>query len=224
VEASRLLNRRPSIGEINFDEIHDLLKYGVMTCFDSGASKGGIWRFMTDMGDFLEQLTQGKYKLSEATTTLEPTKTVGYYFSIQRNPDEESTSGFVGGAHIISLFLCDDSWYLYDNETGVLPLSKEISAQISEHGIQTMQIMTTEANLFKYPMTLGNGSVVTVEMPHEYLIPIYGSKGDYVLRARTVLGSSYRMVKVEPKKNGGKRITRRHKKRKQRKSLRHNRR
>lgn len=228
IETSRLLNRRPSIGEMNFDSIHNLLKYGVMTCFDSGASVGGIWRFMTDMGGFLEIFTKGKYRLEAATGTLEPTNTVGYYFSIQTNPDRENSSGFVGGAHIISLFLCDDHWYLYDNETGVLPLSDEVSSQISAHGIESMQMMTTQANLFKYPITLGNKTVITVEMPHEYVEPHYGSsKGNYLLRARTVLSSSYRMVKVDPlTKNGGSRKgTRRQKKRSvKRKSLRHNRR
>jgi hypothetical protein len=227
VETSRLLNRRPSIGEMNFDYIHDLLKYGVMTCFDSGASVGGIWRFMNDMGGFLETFTKGKYRLESATGALEPTNTVGYYFSIQTNPDMESPSGFVGGAHIISVFLCDDHWYLYDNETGVLPLSDEVSSQISEHGIESMQMMTTQANLFKYPITLGNKTVVTVEMPHEYVQSHYGSsRGNYLLRARTVLGSSYRMVKVPTKNGGAKTKTRRQKKRQyqKRKSSRHYRR
>jgi hypothetical protein len=208
VKNSRLLNRRPSIGEMNFDEIHDLLKYGVMRCFDSGASMEGIETFMGMMFGFVKEITEQKIALEVASETLKPTETIGYYFSIQKHPTETSPHGFVGGAHIISLFMCNNQWFLYDNETGVVPLSAEISTAISTEGIKSIQIVSTE-DLFKYPITLGNGTIVQAEMPHIRRVSAWNTfnqSEEKTIHALVIPSVSYRMIKV--KTTGGRRRTR----------------
>lgn len=199
VVKSRLLNRRPSVGELNFNSVHNLLKRGTMRCFDEGASRIGIYYFMLMMADLVDELSEKKFKLDIATNPLQPSETIAYYFSVQTHETLEDPHGFVGNAHIMSFFICGGEWYLYDNETGVLPLGAEHSAAIATYGIDSMKILT-EGDMFLYPITLGNGTIIRVEMPHVETVHLYEKPkgpGTHVLRGKTLNSSSYRIVSIK---------------------------
>lgn len=221
---SSLGNRRPSLGETDFDRIHEYLKLGTMSCWEGGASMTGINRFMMDMTEFVREQTKDELKLESARTNLmQPTKTIGYYFTIQANADYQQEWDIIGSAHIISLFLCDSIWFLYDNETGILPLSTENTEQITEKGITSMQMYRTSTE-FIYKLTLGDLSILTERMPHT---SGFGTETESEYYALTLLNASYRLVINSPSSGnkgagsgsaGGRRKTRRTKKNKSRKT------
>lgn len=188
---SPLGNRRPSLGEANFDQIHEYLKLGTMSCWEGGASMGGILKFMYDVSEFVKEQTKDSLILENVKTSeIKPTKTVGYYFTIQAEASATREWDIIGSAHIMSLFLCDSTWFLYDNETGVLPLSSDFSQQITETGIVSMQIYRS-ATEFIYKLTLGDTSVLTAKMPHT---SAFGNESESEYFALTLPQASYRLV------------------------------
>ena len=160
---SRLANRRPSIGEAYFNEIHTNLKSGMLRCLESGASMYGLSNFIEQMASFIQEQVGTQLDMEGSNEALKPSQTVGYYFTIQSYETESYV--IVDNAHTVSLFLCGDTWFFYDNDTGVTPLSKEQSAQVSEKGIVSMQISKNSKRM-KYAFSLGDGNQIYVEMPH----------------------------------------------------------
>ena len=192
---SRLANRRQSIGFANFDQIHSDLKLGSMGCWEEGASLVGINRFMTMMERFINEQIGTNLEVENATLPLKPEKTIGYYFTIQTTEEKSNMFVILGGAHILSLFLCDGVWFLFDNETGVVPLSTDDSVKISSKGIVSVQLVRNSKR-YRYPLSLGDGTIVNVEMPH--LHPLNNASAENVNEVShklTLQVGSYRLVK-----------------------------
>jgi hypothetical protein len=222
VRVSRLKNRRPSIQEMKFNYIHDLLKYGLFSGCESGLSKYSIISFMNSMRDVVKELSNNTIDLEASTNDIHPEKVVGYYFAIQAKTEEEvrsilssslyrsyhylapganleSASEFFGDAHIISLFPCNGAWFLYDNEVGVAQLTEEQTAAVNLSGIDKMQ-MISSATHFRYRFVLYDGSEFSVlqERSSEDV------EGEKVIRATTIKSASFRMVNLGTEGGGRK--------------------
>ncbi len=207
---SKLSNRRPSIFEMDFDDVHFQLKYGMYTCYNEGLDKKDITNFYYAMNPFIQTLTDKTLGIQMADEKFPKVHSVlGYCFSIQKMSTNEAQQSlsflyypsiheslkqqqFMGSAHILSVFSCGDQWILYDNEVGTLAFSEEDSAKIKSIGIKTMQMLADKTH-YTYKITLQDDTILILKQDRISL----NKTQEEVIRAETKLEASCLLIDLK---------------------------
>jgi hypothetical protein len=212
IQNKTVVGRRKSINFQSFEYLHACLRLSGGMFQGIGIFEDQNQSFVSTMKRVLEIITKNRLTFEDFKTKVN--NPLGYYFTVRGHYLRENGSQQNYAGHIISFFKCS-TWCFYNNEYGVVPLSKEHSARIDEFGIKDYSIKSDVAtNLTTHTVTLNDDSIF--EFTTEVVL---NDKGEMVLYNMT-LWHDYkvnlilcRMEQTNANK-GGKRKNRKTKKRK----------
>ena len=174
---SNLTRRRGSIAGKNYSILHKNFKGVVFRHPEIGICPRSIQQFRTWFTEFISKLSNGNFTLKSFNEkSISASEIEGYYFGLY---------GTKGEKHVLSLFICEGTWFLYDIDVGCIPLSAEDGAKLKASRIKSFKSEATKTGQYSYLLTLENGSTVSVLMPF--------NKGDGS-GSSTNLGPSYSTI------------------------------
>jgi hypothetical protein len=165
-----LFQRRASIAEGNFTTLHKNFKESSLKVQTPGLWCYDVSKLRITIADYIK-FASGTYQIFPITTNPNLLKDIQAYYIWQ-----EMT-------HVFSLFKCNGTWFVYDNEVGTAPFSAEDSSKLSAIPIVSMKVADAEedATKVKYAFTLADTSIVstlvtkTAETPEKTQSIRYGA-------------------------------------------------
>jgi hypothetical protein len=155
--AKLLSERRKSWNAGQFEDIHRCLRT-VSGMFTKGAQNKETEAFIKRLSSILENLSRGECAIIDWNTN-KPEETHGYYLIVG---DDKNSEG-----HVISMFKCNERWTLFNNDYGIVPLSKEESEQVSKIGIESIAIYTDiKENLLSHDLVLNDKTKIVLQSPY----------------------------------------------------------
>lgn len=203
--AKVLSERRKSWNAGQFEDIHSCLRT-ISGMFTKGAHNEQTEAFIKKLSSILENLSKGECSIIDWNTN-KPEETHGYYLIVGKNKNDSE-------GHVVSMFKCNERWTLFNNDYGIVPLSKEDSEQVSKIGIESIEIYTdVKENLLSHVLLLNDKTKIGLHSPY-----VEGEKDTTFHFFKSHI--SYAFVSRKTAGEGGKRIKRKTKSKKARKQKR----
>jgi hypothetical protein len=165
-KSTALFRRRQSIGHYNYSKLALNYKEYVFNMLDIGMYCTNFQKARTWFISFVSIISKNTIGFRQfSDKTIPASNILAYYFGIQ------STVSY--NKHIVSLFKCQDTWYLYDIDIGTIEFTPEETAKLNSSKIKTLVFENKQPEeIFEYLFTLEDSTTITRSLPLKKSSPL----------------------------------------------------
>lgn len=149
---SMLFRRKRSIGHFNYSTLHVDYKEYVLSMLETGMYYTNFQLLKQWLLTYVEKVSGGKQTFLPFDAADIAAADIGAYYIA------------LNGKHIISLFKCGGSWFIYDIDIGCKDFSAEDTAKLEASRIISL-FFEKKSDEFVYSLTLSDGETVGLSMP-----------------------------------------------------------